>query len=162
VCIETSYATPTSASIECIFESFKRGRVPRNEMIVNVLPAVSHYAQTHPLQAWLFVLFGTPLVYLLVNEYVRRVRRLKGFDGPYNWPLVGNIPDLKYNAAETYRQWSKVYGDVYQIQLGNEPIIVVNSAESARNIFGANSQALSSRPVFWTFHKVRPLKSIEI
>jgi len=31
---------------------------------------------------------------------------------------------------------------------------VVNSAEAARKIFGGNSQALSSRPVFWTFHKV--------
>lgn len=43
---------------------------------------------------------------------------------------------------------------MYQIQLGNIPVIVVNSASSARVIFGNFSQALSSRPVFYTFHKV--------
>lgn len=91
---------------------------------------------------------------MLINEYVRRSTRVKGFPGPFNWPLVGNIPDIKYNAAEKYREWSKIYGEVYQIQLGNVPVIVVNSAESAKKIFGQNSQALSSRPVFWTFHKV--------
>jgi 3-hydroxyphenylacetate 6-hydroxylase len=53
-----------------------------------------------------------------------------------------------------YREWSNIYGDVYQIQLGNIPVIVCNSAESARVLFGHFSQALSSRPVFYTFHKV--------
>lgn len=85
---------------------------------------------------------------------------MKHFPGPRNWPIVGNIPDIKYNAAEKYREWSKIFGDVYQIQLGNEPVIVVNSAEAARKIFGGNSQALSSRPVFWTFHKVRSFRPI--
>jgi 3-hydroxyphenylacetate 6-hydroxylase len=55
---------------------------------------------------------------------------------------------------EQYREWSKTYGDVYQIQLGNIPVIVCNSAESARVLFGHFSQALSSRPVLYTFHKV--------
>ena len=40
----------------------------------------------------------------------------------------------------------KKYGSVYQIQLGNIPIVVVNSAASAKAIFGQNPQALSSRP----------------
>jgi len=93
-------------------------------------------------------------LYVIGNEYVRYSRRIKGFPGPTNWPLVGNIPDIKVNAAEKYREWSKTFGAVYQIQLGNEPVIVVNSAEAAKKIFGGNSQALSSRPVFWTFHKV--------
>lgn len=108
----------------------------------------------HPLQSLFLLTITLPLVYIIANEYTRSIRRIKGFSGPSNWPLVGNIPDIKYNAAEKYREWSKVFGAVYQIQLGNEPVIVVNSADAARKIFGGNSQALSSRPVFWTFHKV--------
>jgi 3-hydroxyphenylacetate 6-hydroxylase len=123
-------------------------------MISTILPFLQSELYEHTLRSALVLLFGTPLLYTIVNEYVRRSARIKGFKGPRNWPLVGNIPDIKYNAAEQYRQWSKTYGDVYQIQLGNVPVIVVNSAESARAIFGQNSQALSSRPVFWTFHKV--------
>jgi 3-hydroxyphenylacetate 6-hydroxylase len=110
----------------------------------------------HPLRSLFILILSIPISYIISNEFTRYSRRIKGFSGPTNWPLVGNIPDIKYNAAEKYREWSKTYGAVYQIQLGNEPVIVVNSAEAARKIFGGNSQALSSRPVFWTFHKVSP------
>lgn len=136
----------------------QEGYAPRGctaiTMISTILPLLSTALHTHPLLSLLALLLGIPLSYLLINEYVRHSVRLKGFPGPRNWPLVGNIPDIKFNAAETYRQWAKTYGDVYQIQLGNVPVIVVNSAEAARKIFGQHSQALSSRPVFWTFHKV--------
>lgn len=123
-------------------------------MISTIIPLLVNELQTHTLRSAIFLLIGIPLTYLVVNEFVRRSARVKGFSGPTNWPLVGNIPDIKFNAAEKYRQWAKTYGDVYQIQLGNVPVLVVNSAEAARKIFGHNSQALSSRPVFWTFHKV--------
>jgi 3-hydroxyphenylacetate 6-hydroxylase len=123
-------------------------------MISGILPLLSAEFQNYPLRSVCALLLGVSLAYVVINEYIRRSSRVKGFPGPPNWPLLGNIPDIKYNAAEKYRQWAKTYGDVYQIQLGNVPVIVVNSAESARKIFGQNSQALSSRPVFWTFHKV--------
>jgi 3-hydroxyphenylacetate 6-hydroxylase len=123
-------------------------------MISILLPLLSDQLLEHTLRSILTIVIGIPITYIVINEFVRRSLRLKDFDGPTNWPLVGNIPDIKYNAAEKYREWSKIFGDVYQIQLGNVPVIVVNSAESARKIFGQNSQALSSRPVFWTFHKV--------
>lgn len=123
-------------------------------MISTIAPLLSEQATEHPLRSLLLLLIGIPLTYVVANEYIRFSRRIKGFSGPTNWPLVGNIPDIKYNAAEKYREWSKKFGAVYQIQLGNEPVIVVNSADAARKIFGGNSQALSSRPVFWTFHKV--------
>ena len=123
-------------------------------MISTIVPLLSELLSTHPIISLLALLIVLPVAYITGNEYVRYSRRIKGFSGPTNWPLVGNIPDIKYNAAEKYREWSKVFGAVYQIQLGNEPVIVVNSAEAARKIFGGNSQALSSRPVFWTFHKV--------
>lgn len=124
-------------------------------MISTILPLLSEQLFEHTLRSIVSLCIGIPVTYIIFNEFLRRSVRVKGFSGPRNWPLVGNIPDIKYNAAEKYREWSKIYGDVYQIQLGNVPVIVVNSAESARKIFGQNSQALSSRPVFWTFHKVR-------
>lgn len=131
-------------------------------MISTILPLLSDQLFEHTLRSILLIVIGTPIVYVVIIEFIRRSRRVKGFGGPTNWPLVGNIPDIKYNAAEKYREWSKTYGEVYQIQLGNVPVIVVNSAESARKIFGQHSQALSSRPVFWTFHKVRSMCEWEI
>ena len=123
-------------------------------MISTIAPTLSTQFDEHPLRSPFRLFLVIPLAYLIYNEFVRRAAQIKEFTGSTNWLQVGNIPDIRFNAAEKYRQWSKIYGDVYQIQLGNIPVIVVNSAEAAKNIFGQNSQALSSRPVFWTFHKI--------
>jgi 3-hydroxyphenylacetate 6-hydroxylase len=85
---------------------------------------------------------------------VRSSARVKGMNGPMGWPLIGNLWHIRTNAAEQYRLWSKTHGAVFQIQLGNVPVVVVNSAASAKVLFGQNAQALSSRPEFYTFHKV--------
>lgn len=108
-------------------------------------------------QSLLVVAFGSLLLYIIVNEVIRSKARLVGMKGPRGYPLIGNLWDIRVNAAEQYRKWATKFGDVYQIQLGNIPVVVVNSAATARSIFGQNSQALSSRPEFYTFHKVRPL-----
>ncbi|KAE8828717.1 hypothetical protein PTNB73_06153 [Pyrenophora teres f. teres] len=123
-------------------------------MISTIIPLLSSQWEHHPIRSLIILVVLVPVSYLIFNEYVRYSRRIKGFPGPPNWPVVGNIPDIKYNAAQKYMEWSKKYGGVYQVQLGNEPVIVVNTADSARKLFGGHSQALSSRPVLWTFHKV--------
>lgn len=102
-----------------------------------------------------FCLVLTPVLYVVINEIVRHKARIAQLKGPRGLPLIGNLHQIRTNAAETYRKWAKTYGAVYQIQLGNIPIVVVNSAASAKVLFGQNAQALSSRPEFYTFHKVR-------
>ena len=94
------------------------------------------------------------LSYLIINELLRYSARNRGFPGPPNRFLVGNLPDIAGNAPENFRKWVPKYGDVFEIQLGNIPILVINSAAAAKELFGHQSHALSSRPVFYTFHKV--------
>lgn len=96
-----------------------------------------------------------PVLYIVANEVVRYQARIPTLKGPSGLPLIGNLHQIRTNAAERYRQWARQFGAVYQIQLGNIPIIVVNSAAAAKILFGQHSQALSSRPEFYTFHKVR-------
>ncbi|KAK2753939.1 hypothetical protein FQN54_007298 [Arachnomyces sp. PD_36] len=100
------------------------------------------------------------ILYLIINEYYRYVARIPRIIGPPGLPLIGNLAQIRVNAAEQYRKWSKEYGPIYQIMLGNIPVIVVNSAASARAIFIQNAQALSSRPEFYTFHKARSPSSV--
>lgn len=94
------------------------------------------------------------VLYLVINEYHRYTARIPQIIGPSGLLLIGNLAQIRVNAAEQYRKWSKTYGPVYQIMLGNVPVIVVNSAASARALFIQNAQALSSRPEFYTFHRV--------
>ncbi|KXT16552.1 hypothetical protein AC579_6314 [Pseudocercospora musae] len=123
-------------------------------MIGSTFNSFQEQALEHPLRTVIFFLIFLPITYLLSSEVIRYRARLPAFTGPSGLPVIGNIADIKHNAAEKYRQWSSKYGPVYQIQLGNVPVIVVNSAQAAKTIFGNHSQALSSRPVFYTFHKV--------
>jgi 3-hydroxyphenylacetate 6-hydroxylase len=90
----------------------------------------------------------------VLYERRRRGLRIPNVPGPRGLPFVGNLYDIRANAAEQYRKWSHQYGDVFQIQLGDITVLVVNSAYAAKAIFLGHSNALSSRPVFFTFHKV--------
>lgn len=96
----------------------------------------------------------TPILYVIINEFIRASVRVRGIGGPTGLPLIGNLSQIRKNAAEQYRIWSKEYGPVFQIQLGNIPVLVINSAAAAKVLFGQNAQALSSRPELYTFHKV--------
>ncbi|OJJ94613.1 hypothetical protein ASPACDRAFT_128177 [Aspergillus aculeatus ATCC 16872] len=107
-----------------------------------------------PLRALTVLILTIPIIYIILNELTRASARLPGLKGPRGLPLIGNLAQIRKNAAEQYRIWSRTYGPVYQIQLGNTPVVVVNSAAAAKTIFGQNAQALSSRPEFYTFHKI--------
>lgn len=122
--------------------------------------SITQYAAQQPLFAPAII---TVLVvgFLAIHEYVRWSVRIPGFKGPWSRPVVGNLWQIRHiNASEQYRQWAKRYGSVYQIQLGNIPVLVVNSAAAAKAIFSQNSHAVSSRPEFYTFHKVSSMAKL--
>lgn len=123
--------------------------------IIDLLQTLRNEAHENPFSSLVFLLVALPVLYIVSNEFTRKQARIKGLGGPTGLPLIGNIWQIRINAAEKYRQWAKKHGAVYQIQLGNIPVVVVNSAASAKVLFGQNAQALSSRPEFYTFHKVR-------
>lgn len=95
------------------------------------------------------------LVTICCAFFVRR-KPVSQFPGPAAWPIIGNLASIYHCHAERqFLEWAKVYGDVIQVQFGFMGIIVVNSAEAAKQIFAGSATALSSRPVFHTFHHVR-------
>ncbi|KAJ5363238.1 hypothetical protein N7541_004082 [Penicillium brevicompactum] len=122
--------------------------------IAAVLSVLQTSAVEYPYHTLAAAAIIAPFLYVILNEFVRSSARVKGMKGPAGWPLIGNLWHIRTNAAEQYRIWSKKHGAVYQIQLGNIPVVVVNSAASAKVLFGQNAQALSSRPEFYTFHKI--------
>lgn len=94
------------------------------------------------------------LIYVLVNELVCYRQLVPGFAVPPFLPLVGNLHQLRTNAAEKYRKWALDYGAVYQVRLGNIPVMVINSAAAAKVMLGHSSRATASRPELYTYHKV--------
>jgi 3-hydroxyphenylacetate 6-hydroxylase len=122
--------------------------------ITDAVYRIQHSLLNSPTEFLTLAVLVVPILYILANEVVRKQARVGGLGGPTGFPLIGNLWQIRVNAAERYRHWAKKYGAVYQIQLGNIPVVVVNSAASAKVLFGQNAQALSSRPEFYTFHKV--------
>ncbi|KAI1429626.1 3-hydroxyphenylacetate 6 hydroxylase [Xylaria sp. FL1777] len=94
------------------------------------------------------------VLWLVGNEFARLSARIPGLKGPRGWPIIGNYLDVVGNAAIQYDKWAKQYGDVYQVQLGNTTVVIVNSPAAAKTFFLSNSHTLSSRPITYTFHKV--------
>ncbi|KAJ5179039.1 hypothetical protein N7492_002249 [Penicillium capsulatum] len=122
--------------------------------IVSFVSTVQDRILQSPATSLGVALLLVPFLYVILNEFIRASARVPGLKGPTGLPLIGNLAQIRFNAAEQYRVWSRKYGAVYQVQLGNIPIVVVNSAAAAKVLFGQNAQALSSRPEFYTFHKI--------
>lgn len=103
-------------------------------------------------------IFFSISIFLVVYEGLRWAARIPGFRGPHGLPIVGNMWQIYgKDAPLQYREWSRQYGPVYQIQLGNIPILVINTASAAKALLTQNSHATASRPEFYTFHKASSL-----
>ncbi|KGQ12809.1 Cytochrome P450 1A1 [Beauveria bassiana D1-5] len=120
----------------------------------DLLALLTDHGRRGTLEALAITLFIAPIVYIIANELIRYNARIGQLKGPRGLPIIGNMWDIRVNAAEKYREWAKTFGEVYQIQLGNVPVVVINSAAAAKTLFGFNLQAMSSRPEFYTFHKL--------
>lgn len=94
------------------------------------------------------------IFYLIITEIGRAKARLPGISGPRGWPVTGNYLQLGEDPPEKLRQWGKTYGDVYQIMMGNMPVIVFTSMQAAKDVFVGQGGSLVDRPRFYTFHGV--------
>ncbi|OAA63469.1 Cytochrome P450 [Niveomyces insectorum RCEF 264] len=94
------------------------------------------------------------LYYVIGSEITRFRVRIPNLPGPRGLPIVGSLPWLRGKVnAEQYRIWSKKYGDVFQVQLGERTVVVVNGADAARELFLGQREATKSRPIFYVLHR---------
>ncbi|KAI2643224.1 3-hydroxyphenylacetate 6 hydroxylase [Xylaria nigripes] len=120
----------------------------------SIVYLVSEKLTEHFAELVIFGSLASLTLWLIGNELARARARIPGLRGPKGWPIIGNYLDIRGNAAVQYQNWGKKYGDVYQVQLGSTTVVIVNSAAAAKTVFLSNAQAVSSRPVLYTFHKV--------
>ncbi|GJC84611.1 3-hydroxyphenylacetate 6-hydroxylase [Colletotrichum liriopes] len=120
------------------------------ELIQGLTYGVTH----HPIEFLSKAFALAVIICFIVNEIFRLTARLPAWHGPKGLPIIGNLHQLGGNASQKYREWAMEFGPVYQVQLGNLPVLVVNTAAAAKVIFGNNSQATASRPELYTFHKI--------
>ncbi|XP_056175358.1 cytochrome P450 98A2-like [Syzygium oleosum] len=67
--------------------------------------------------------------------------------GPYPFPLIGNLHQIKPNVATArcFAEWSWLYGPVMSVWLGSKLSIVVSSPELAKEVLKDHDQVLANR-----------------
>ncbi|KAG6908403.1 hypothetical protein DXG01_004764 [Tephrocybe rancida] len=76
--------------------------------------------------------------------------------GPRGWPIVGSLFQRGSDPADTYHRWSKLYGPVFKMRLGNKWVVVINDAESGEELLGSSQYGavFQSRPMPHTLGKL--------
>lgn len=60
-------------------------------------------------------------------------------------PVAGTLKDLSRHPQREWRKWARQHGELFQIRLGWENWVFVNSPEAVKEIFSKQSQYTSSR-----------------
>lgn len=110
----------------------------------------------HPVLAASFVF----LFCLEACLWVRNLRLKRRLPGPLAWPLVGNALQLGPMPHITFSNLAKKYGDIYQIRLGCNDIVVLNGARVIRQALVEHSTEFAGRPNFVSFQHVSGGKSL--
>ncbi|XP_064784391.1 cytochrome P450 1B1-like [Oncorhynchus masou masou] len=97
------------------------------------------------------------LVFLFCLEaclWVRNLRLKRRLPGPFAWPVVGNAMQLGQMPHITFSKMAKKYGNVYQIRLGCNNIVVLNGDATIREALVQHSTEFAGRPNFVSFQSV--------
>ncbi|CAG7727538.1 unnamed protein product [Allacma fusca] len=65
-------------------------------------------------------------------------------DGPFPFPIIGNTLQLGMNGHRKLQEWSKIYGNVFKVQLGPNPAYIISDIKILREVL--NDAKLNARP----------------
>ncbi|THU89558.1 cytochrome P450 [Dendrothele bispora CBS 962.96] len=67
--------------------------------------------------------------------------------GPRRWPFIGSALHMpKHYAWRTFSKWKETYGNIIYLDVLGTPIVVINSASTARDLMDKRSSIYSDRP----------------
>ena len=90
--------------------------------------------------------FLTPIVVLAAIAYLASTYFIsKKAPAGRDIPVAGTLKDLSKYPQREWRKWARQHGELFQIRLGWENWVFVNSPEAVKEIFNKQSQHTSSR-----------------
>lgn len=126
-------------------------------MALMMLPLIGSVSVSESLVALMTVC----LVYLMIRfsrtEIPKGLRRLPG---PKSLPIIGNVLEVGSNPHLSLSAMSERYGDVFQIQLGMRPVIVLSGIDTVRQALIKQGDQFASRPDLYSFQFINDGKSL--
>lgn len=83
--------------------------------------------------------------FVVVRSFQKRPGRHRQIPGPGGYLLMGNMHQLSLQPQRELKRWARQYGELFEIQLGWEKWVFVNSAEAIKEIFDRQASKTSSR-----------------
>ncbi|PSR71810.1 hypothetical protein PHLCEN_2v12311 [Hermanssonia centrifuga] len=97
------------------------------------------------------VLFGVAI--LLLKHFRSSSRALP--PGPTPLPIIGNLFDIPTERPwETYATWSRRWGDLLSVTLLGQPLIIINSLQTAVELLDKRGAIYSDRPQLFSADKI--------
>ncbi|KAI5617412.1 cytochrome P450 1B1 isoform 3 [Silurus asotus] len=96
----------------------------------------------------LFCLGVSVAVHLLAG--LVRHWSVRTLPGPFSWPIVGNAPQMGNYPHIYFTRMARQYGNVFQIKLGNRPVVVLNG-DAIRQALVQKGVDFAGRPDFASF-----------
>ncbi|XP_020597992.1 premnaspirodiene oxygenase-like [Phalaenopsis equestris] len=93
------------------------------------------------------------LILFLILKFKNSKRRLEGgwreAPGPWNLPIIGSLHLVvgRHPPHQSFRNLSAVYGPIMSLKLGDIKVVIISSAEAAREIMKTHDIDFASRPV---------------
>lgn len=101
------------------------------------------------------------LVYLTVKHYRTKIPEgLCQLPGPKAFPIIGNLLELGKTPYLSLTEMSKRYGDVFQVQLGSRPVVILSGLETVRQALIKQGNDFSGRPDLYSFRFINAGKSL--
>ncbi|KAM9409650.1 cytochrome P450 1A1-like isoform 1-T1 [Pholidichthys leucotaenia] len=101
------------------------------------------------------------LVYLILKSFRKKIPEgLHHLPGPTPLPIIGNLLQMGRNPHLSLTGMSKKYGDVFQIQIGMRPVVVMSGNETVKQALIKQGDDFSGRPDLYTFQFIGEGKSI--
>lgn len=98
---------------------------------------------------------------LLIRTFQKKIPKgLKLPPGPRSLPLIGNAHQLGKNPHLTLTEMSKTYGDVMQIKIGMQPVVVLSGYETLRQALIKQGDDFAGRPDLYSFRYIGDGKSL--
>lgn len=101
------------------------------------------------------------LVYLLLKYFHTDIPEgLRRLPGPKPLPIIGNVLEMGSRPYLSLTAMSKRYGDVFQIQIGMRPVVVLSGNETVRQALIKQGDEFASRPDLYSFRFINNGKSL--
>ncbi|GAB7349163.1 hypothetical protein MBLNU459_g8100t1 [Dothideomycetes sp. NU459] len=81
----------------------------------------------------------------LTSRPTKTPKGLRRVPGPPGIPILGNTLQLKPQPQRQFQQWAREYGELFQIQMGYENWVFLNSPEAVKEILDKQSAVTSGR-----------------